>query len=88
MNTKSFIIRFIVIFICTWIILSLALIFIQMNIADYHYSGFPLKYSEGGGMCVEGPCPTNFYLSNLIINIIIWIAVSIGITFLSYKIKK
>ena len=62
--------------------------FVQMNIMDYHYSGFPLKYSEGGGMCPDGPCPTNFYLLNLVIDILIWIAVSIGITFLSYKIKK
>jgi hypothetical protein len=88
MNKKSFILRYVIIFICTgalawaWVALQ------QLDTQDYHYFGLPLKYYESGGMCVNGLCPSVFSLGNLIIDIFVWMAVSLGTTLLSVKIKK
>jgi len=58
---------------------------LQIGIADYSYSGFPLKYSEGGSMCPDGSCRTHFYLLNLALDIMIWAIISVG---LAYMIEK
>ncbi|MFH2027655.1 MAG: hypothetical protein ABIJ08_00815 [Nanoarchaeota archaeon] len=85
---KNFLLRLAIIFIVIWIIISMIISFSQINIMDYQYSGFPLKYSEGGGMCPEGQCGTDFYILNLIIDIMIWLAVAVCIALLSYKIRR
>ncbi len=84
----GFVMRSAIAFICIGILVSVYTLYIRMNIMDYNYLGFPLKFSEGGGMCVYGPCKASFYPLNLIIDIIILMIVSVGLTFLSYKIKK
>ena len=63
--------------------------------ADVHYSGFPFIYKESG----MGPIPVEFANQadfsrhiwtpiNLVLDIIIWVAVALGITFLEVKIRK
>ena len=48
----------------------------QMNVADYHYSGYPFKYWEGGGMCPYGPCTPDHNYFNLTLDILIWFLIS------------
>ena len=85
MLSKNIIITWIILFAGIWVLSIVITFFLHAGIADYSYSGFPLKYSEGGGMCVNGPCPTQFYLLNLIIDIIIWIIISFGLAYLIEK---
>ena len=70
------------IFLLLWFVMTLLVSLSQRMIADYSYQGFPLKYTSRGGMCPEGPCPNHVYPSNLVIDIIFWIAVSGVITYL------
>jgi hypothetical protein len=83
MNKKKFIIVTVLIFVFIWLLVSFEVKYIQLGMMDYSYSGSPLIYSSSGYECCSG-----FYILNLIIDIIIWFAVSAGITFIGNKLKN
>jgi ABC-type transport system involved in multi-copper enzyme maturation permease subunit len=87
---KSVIINFFIILIVIFII-SVVLSFVRnINLADVSQKGFPLIYKEVGTM----PTPSGvhdtptFYPIKLIIDIIIWIVLALGISYLIYRKKN
>ena len=88
MNTKTVLTRFIPIFFILLIAISILVYQAQLGIMDYHFFGFPLKYLEGVGLCIDGPCGNDYNYFNLFIDFIFLIIISAGITLISFKIKK
>ncbi len=85
---KKLILRLILFSTLVWIITTLYTAYEQLNVMDYHYSGFPLKVSESGGMCVYGPCTTSYNYPNLVINVLVYLFLGFVISYLSLKLGK
>jgi hypothetical protein len=80
-------ILFLAIFIGVIIVTHVFVTIGHAGVADYSYSGFPLKYTEGGGMCVNGPCQSTFSLPNFIMDFIILAMISFAIYYGLLKLK-
>lgn len=76
------------IFVILWILMSVIVVLIQLNVADYLFFGFPLKYSASLGEVPQGSPSSFFYPLNLAVDIIAWLTVSVALTYASFKIKK
>jgi len=76
------------VFIGLWLVSEVIVQIRQFATMDYHYYGFPLKFSEGGGMCIYGACSSRDNPLNFILDGIIWLAVSIMLYLIFKKILK
>lgn len=88
MNKKELILRSILIFIGLWIITTIFTNFMNAQMADYLYYGFPFKYSEGGGLSPDGASTMSFSRINLTIDIILHLATAIIMALFSFKIRN
>jgi hypothetical protein len=88
MNWKGFLLRLSITFVLIWVAVSAFVSYSQRDISDFGYSGFPLEYSEVSHLCMMyGNCEP-FHPANLVLDIAVWMAVSLAMVLLSYKIIR
>jgi hypothetical protein len=84
---KKFVKKTIAWFFVVVVFMFIINIIVQQGMMDDFFLGFPLKITDGGGMCKDGSCGSHFYLLNLIIDIIIWLAIAAGLAKIVHKKK-